>query len=71
MKNQFAELYDDFGIQIILYMTLILVMLILIYKKMNNIGHKTAKRRFHIELEELLMAIIVIQCGGDSNIVFR
>jgi len=32
------------GIQVILYMTLITAMLVMIYKKMNNIGYKTAKR---------------------------
>ncbi len=34
------------GIQVMLYMTLIVAMLILIYKKANKIGYKTAKRRF-------------------------
>ena len=34
------------GIQVMLYMTLIVAMLVLVYKKANNIGYKTAKRRF-------------------------
>src|ERR1700761_217182 len=59
------------GIKIILYMTLILAMLIHIYKKYNNVGYKTAKRRVKMELEELLTIIIVKACGGDPNIVFR
>lgn len=59
------------GIQIILYMTLILSMLILIYKKLNGIGYKTAVRRFHIEVDELIMSIIVTACGGDPKLVFR
>jgi len=59
------------GIQIILYMTLILSMLVLIYKKLNGIGYKTAVRRFHIEVDELIMSIIVTACGGDPNLVFR
>lgn len=59
------------GIKIILYMTLILSMLILLYKKINEIGYKTAKRRFYYEIEELYMSIIIKLCGGDPNIVFR
>lgn len=53
------------GIQVILYMTLITAMLVMIYKKVNEIGYKTAVRRMGIELESLIMAIIVIQSGGD------
>jgi transposase len=34
------------GIEVMLYMTLIVSMLVLIYKRVNNIGYKTAKRRF-------------------------
>ena len=62
---------NENGIKIILYMTLILAMLILIYKRINQIGYKTAKRRFAIELDELIMAIVVQYCGGDPNLVFR
>lgn len=58
---------NENGIKIILYMTLILSMLILIYKRINQIGYKTAKRRFAIELDELIMAIVVQYCGGDPN----
>lgn len=59
------------GIKIILYMTLILAMLILLYKKFNKIGYKTAKRRFYYEIEDLYMSIIIKLCGGNPNIVFR
>lgn len=59
------------GIQVMLYMTLIAAMLILIYKKANNIGYKTAKRRFAMELRDLGIAMIVVQCGGDPNIYFK
>jgi IS4 transposase len=47
------------GIEIILYMTLIVAMLILIYKRANNIGYKTAKRRFTMEMRNLIIAILV------------
>jgi hypothetical protein len=56
---------NDNGIQVILYMTLITAMLVMIYKKENELGYKTAVRRMGIELESLVMAIIVIQSGGD------
>ena len=59
------------GIKIILYMTLILSMLILLYKKYNKVGYKTAKRRFYFEMEELYMAIIIKMSGGDPALVFR
>jgi IS4 transposase len=62
---------NENGIKIILYMTLILSMLLLIYKRLNNIGYKTAKRRFGIELDELIIAMIVRYCGGDPALVFR
>ncbi|MDR1380083.1 MAG: hypothetical protein LBJ47_01235 [Tannerella sp.] len=52
-------------------MTLILSMLILIYRRLNNLGFKTAKRRFSIEPDELIIAMIVRFCGGDPSLVFR
>lgn len=58
------------GIKIILYMTLILSMLIQIYKKNNNLGYKTAKRRVALELDELITIQIVVACGGNPNLVF-
>lgn len=61
---------NENGIKVILYMTLILSMLILIYKRINQIGYKTAKRRFGIELDELIMAIVVKHCGGDPSRMF-
>lgn len=52
------------GIQVMLYMTLIVAMLILIYKHANNIGYKTAKRRFKMEIRNLAIAMIIVQCQG-------
>lgn len=59
------------GIKVVLYMTLILSMLILVYKKFNNLGYKTAKRRFYYELDELIMSIAIVLCGGNPELVFR
>ena len=55
------------GIEVILYMTLIVAMLILIYKKGNKIGYKTAKRRFKMELRNLAIAMIVVNCEGNLD----
>lgn len=62
--SHFISLSEN-GIRVILYMTLIAAMLVMIYKKENELGYKTAVRRMKIELEALVMAIIVIQSGGD------
>jgi hypothetical protein len=50
---------------------MIVAMLILIYKKANNIGYKTAKRRFTMEIRNLTIALIVVQCGGDPSLFFK
>lgn len=55
------------GIKVMLYMTLIVAMLILIYKKANNIGYKTAKRRFKMELRNLAIAMVVVICDGNLD----
>lgn len=59
------------GIKVMLYMTLIVAMLVLVYKKANNIGYKTAKRRFSMEIRNLAISIIVVQCGGDPKLFFK
>ncbi len=59
------------GMQVIIYTTLIAAMLVLIYKKANNIGYKTAKRRFKMEIRNLTIALIVVQCGGDPKLFFK
>jgi hypothetical protein len=57
------------GISVVLYMTLIASMLLLMYKKINDLGYKTAKRRFTMELWETLITIIVKECGGDPALM--
>lgn len=56
---------NENGIQIVMYMTMITAMLVMIYKKENDTGYTTAVRRMGIELESLVMAIAVIESGGD------
>ena len=47
---------------------MILAILIIAYKKFNNIkGFKIAKLRFEIELENEMIKTIVMLCGGDPN----
>jgi len=62
--SHFISLNEN-GIKIIIHMTLIAAMLIMVYKKENEIGFKTAKRRIEIELQELILAIVVGVTGGD------
>lgn len=59
------------GMEVMIYMTLISAMLILIYKKANSLGYKTAKRRFGLELRELITAIMIVFAGGDPSKVFK
>lgn len=59
------------GITVLLYMTMIVAMLVLMYKKVNNIGYKTAKRRFFMEVRNLSIAMIVEQCGGNPKLLFK
>ena len=59
------------GIEVMLYMTLIVAMLILIYKQANALGYKTAKRRFFSEVRNLVISMIVVECGGDPSIFFK
>ena len=57
------------GITVMLYMTLIAAMLLQLYKKLNGLGYKTAKRRFTIELWETLIAVVVKECGGNPELI--
>jgi IS4 transposase len=58
------------GIEVMLYMTLIVAMLLLMYKKVNKIGYKTAKRRMAMEIRNLAIALIVLHCGGYPDKLF-
>jgi len=59
------------GIEVMLYMTMISAMLILIYKRENNIGYTTAKRRFAMEIRNMAIAVIVQMCGGNPDLFFK
>lgn len=56
------------GIKVMIYMTMILAILIIAYRKLNNIkGFKIAKLKFELELQTEIMKAIVILCGGDPK----
>jgi IS4 transposase len=59
------------GIAVMMYMTLITAMMVLVYKKLNEVGYKTAVRRISLELNEMIIKMIVVHCGGDPSLVFR
>lgn len=59
------------GIEVMIYMTVIAAMLLLIYKKANNLGYKTAKRRIAMELRDMITKILIILAGGDPDKVFK
>lgn len=56
------------GIKVVLYSTLIAAILLLVYKKINNLrGFKQAKQRFAQELEYEITKLIIELSGGNPN----
>lgn len=55
------------GIKVILYMTLITAMLLMIYKRKNDIGYSDAKFCFKLDMEEWIMDLNYIIRGGDPG----
>ena len=59
---------DENGIRVMLYMTMILATLLIVYKKTNKMkGFKMPKMAFEIELANEMTKAIVIVCGGDPS----
>jgi len=59
---------DENGLKVMIYMTMILAILIIAYKKINSIkGFKIAKLKFELELENDIIKTIVVLCGGNPN----
>jgi DDE family transposase len=57
---------DENGIKVMVYMTMILAILIIAYKKINRLkGFKIAKLKFELELENDIIKQIVVLCGGN------
>ena len=60
------------GVNVTLYMTLILAMLIIVYKKLNALdGYKIVKLRIANEVHDSLIRDIVILSGGDPNLIAK
>lgn len=59
------------GLKILLYMTMIVAMLILVYKKANNLGYKLAMFQLFYQLDDIYGEMLVERLGGDPNLVFR
>jgi hypothetical protein len=60
--------YNENGIKVMMYMVLITAMLIMFYKKVNNIeGYKIAKLKLTDELQMEIIKEVVVVCGGDLN----
>ena len=55
------------GIKVILYMTLITAMLIMIYKRLNDIGYTEAKFCFKLEIEEWIIELNVAIRTGELD----
>jgi hypothetical protein len=56
------------GMKVMIYMTLIVAVLMLVYKKLNGIkSYKIAKLKFEIELDNEMIKAIVILCGGNPD----
>lgn len=55
------------GIKVILYMTLITAMLVMIYKRENELGYTMAKFRFFMEMQSWVGALMVVINGGDLS----
>lgn len=60
------------GIKVMLYATLILALLLLVYKKLNQVAsYKIAKIRFVQELDMEIVKEIILRCGGDPTRFFK
>lgn len=60
--------YNENGIKVMMYMTMIAAILILIYKKLNEItSYKIAKYQFVEELNMEIIKEIVVICDGDPS----
>lgn len=58
---------NENGIKVVLYMTLLTAMLLMIYKRKNEIGYSDAKFCFKIEMEAWITALSITITGGDIS----
>lgn len=56
------------GVKVVMYMTLITAVLLIVYKKLNDLkGYKIPKLKFTQEQEILIIKDIVKRCGGNPD----
>jgi len=61
---------NENGIKVNLYITLIISIMLMVYKKMNKLkGYKLPKIQFYYDLQTEILKIIVKLCGGNPDIV--
>ncbi|MBK5284790.1 MAG: IS4 family transposase [Bacteroidia bacterium] len=59
---------DINGIRVMMYMTLITAILIIAFKKLNNLSsYKIAKLRLALELDSIMIEQIILLCGGNPQ----
>jgi len=59
---------NENAIRVMIYITLILAKMIMVYKKKKNInGFKIAKLKFEIELDNMILKEIIKLCGGNPK----
>ena len=56
---------NENGMRIVLYMTLISSVMIMIYKKLNEVGYSDAKFAFRLEMSDYITALSIHLSGGD------
>ena len=55
------------GLRIILYMTLITIVMIMMYKRRTGMGYPEAKLSFRIEMSDCIMVLGIFLSGGDTT----
>lgn len=53
------------GIEVVMYTIVIAAMLVMIYKKENELGYKTAIRKMKTEMQKMIILMVVEITGGD------
>jgi hypothetical protein len=58
--------YNENGIMVMVYVSMIAAMMILLYKELNKIeGYRIAKLKFIEDIEREVYSHLIVKCGGD------
>jgi transposase len=69
-KHFFSHSWN--GIQVMTYIILIAALLLLVYKKTNQLnGYRLTKKKFLNELQDLILTDIILRCGGDPTLLHK